>query len=138
MSRVLAIDYGQKRTGLAHTDNEKIIASPLETVLTKDIFNYLTIYFNKEDVECVVVGNPKTLQNKPALISNKIQLFIKQIEKIYNKPVYMIDERFTSKIAIKSLVESNIKKNKRKDKSIVDKISATIILQSFLDRLKIT
>ena len=136
MPRVLAIDYGKKRIGLAHTDEEKIIASPLDTVLTKDIFNYLTIYFDKEDVECVVVGNPKTLQNRPALISDSIKLFVKQIEKKYNITVYMIDERFTSKIAVKSLVESNMKKNKRKDKSMVDKISATIILQSFLDRAK--
>ena len=136
MSRVLAIDYGQKRTGLAHTDTEKIIASPLETVPTKNIFKYLTEYFKNEDVESVVVGNPKTLQNKPALISNKIQLFVKQIEKKFNKPVYMVDERFTSKMAIKILLASNTKKNKRKDKSMVDKISATIILQSFLERIK--
>ena len=134
MSRVLAIDYGQKRVGLAHTDLEQIIASPLDTILTKDIFNYLNLYFNQEDVECVVVGNPKTLQNEPAFIFNKIQLFIKKIQKKYNKPVYLIDERFTSKIAKKSLVDANMKKTKRKDKSMVDKISATLILQSFLDR----
>tara|TARA_B100001250_G_C19785426_1_gene783910 strand:+ start:628 stop:1044 length:417 start_codon:yes stop_codon:yes gene_type:complete len=134
MPRVLAIDYGQKRIGLAHTDIEKIIASPLDTVLTKDIFHYLNRYFNQEDIECVVVGNPKTLQNKPALIFSQIQVFIKSIEKKYNKPVYLIDERFTSKIAKKSLVTSNMKKNKRQDKSMVDQISATLILQSFLDR----
>ena len=87
MARVLAIDYGQKRIGLAHTDIEKIIASPLDTVLTKDIFNYLNHYFEKEDVECIVVGNPKTLQNQPALIISKIKVFIKNIEKKYNKPV---------------------------------------------------
>jgi len=134
MPRVLAIDYGQKRTGLAHTDPEQIIASPLETVLTKNIFPYLKDYLNHEDVESIVVGDPKTLQDKPALISNKIQLFVKKIQKTFNIPVYMIDERFTSKIAIKTLVESNTKKTKRKDKTIIDKISATLILQSFLDR----
>tara|TARA_Y100001968_G_C19263039_1_gene670250 strand:+ start:372 stop:785 length:414 start_codon:yes stop_codon:yes gene_type:complete len=134
MPRVLAIDYGQKRTGLAHTDPCKMIASPLETVLTKNIFHYLTNYINNEDVESIVVGNPKTLQDKPALISNKIKLFVKKIEKTFKVPVYMIDERFTSKIAIKTLVESNTKKNKREDKAIIDKISATLILQSFLDR----
>ena len=137
MARVLAIDYGQKRIGLAHTDIEKIIASPLDTVLTKDIFDYLNHYFDKEDIECIVVGNPKTLQNKPAFIFPKIQIFIKNIEKKYNKPVYLIDERFTSKIAKKSLVISNMKKTKRKDKSMIDKISGTLILQSFLDRLPI-
>tara|TARA_A100001011_G_C14167091_1_gene780827 strand:- start:328 stop:744 length:417 start_codon:yes stop_codon:yes gene_type:complete len=134
MPRVLAIDYGKKRTGLAHTDSNKIIASPLETILTKDLFIYLTNYFNNENVESVVVGNPKTLQNKPALISNAIHDFVKKIEKKFDIPVYMIDERFTSKMAIKTMLESNIKKKKRQDKSIIDKISATFILQSFLDR----
>jgi len=134
MPRVLAIDYGKKRTGLAHTDSNKIIASPLETILTKDLFSYLTNYFNNENVESVVVGNPKTLQNKPALISNTIHDFVKKIEKKFDIPVYMIDERFTSKMAIKTMVEANIKKKKRQDKSIIDKISATFILQSFLDR----
>ena len=134
MPRVLAIDYGKKRTGLAHTDSNKIIASPLETILTKDLFSYLTNYFNNENVESVVVGNPKTLQNKPALISNTIHDFVKKIEKKFDIPVYMIDERFTSKMAIKTMVEANMKKKKRQDKSIIDKISATFILQSFLDR----
>ena len=134
MSRVLGIDYGEKRIGLAHTDLEQIIASPLETVLTKDVFKYLTHYFNNEEVESVVVGQPRTLQNKPALISNKIDVFVRRIKKKFDKPVYMIDERFTSKIAVKTLIELNSKKNKRKDKKIVDKISATLILQSFLDR----
>ena len=138
MARVLAIDYGQKRIGLAHTDMEQIIASPLDTVLTKDIFDYLNHYFKTEDIDCVVIGNPKTLKNEPALIFPKIQVFVKNIEKKYNKPVYLIDERFTSKIAKKSLVSSNMKKTKRKDKSMIDKISATLILQSFLDRLPIT
>ncbi|MBE37737.1 MAG: Holliday junction resolvase RuvX [Flavobacteriales bacterium] len=136
MSRILAIDYGQKRIGLAHTDNNKIIASPLETVLTKDIFIYLSTYLNTEDVECIVVGEPKTLLNKPALLTDKIVLFVKQIKKLYNLPVHMVDERFTSKIAVKSMVYSNMRKKKRQNKSIVDKISATIILQSFLHRLK--
>ena len=136
MPRVLAIDYGQKRTGLAHTDSEKMIASPLDTVLTKDLFKYLINYFKEQDVESVVVGNPKTLYNQPALISNKIQVFVKKIQKKFSIPVYMIDERFTSKIAIKTLIAANTKKTKRKDKAIIDKISATLILQSFLDSPK--
>ena len=134
MPRVLAIDYGTKRIGLAHTDYEKIIASPLDTVLTKDIFKYLTHYFQNENVESVVVGDPKTLQDKPASICNLIQKFTKKIEQEFNVPVYMIDERFTSKMAIRTLVDANMKKNKRKDKLMIDKISATIILQSFLER----
>ena len=136
MSRVLAIDYGQKRTGLAHTDSQKIIASPLDTVLTKDIFNYLTKYFETEKVESIVVGNPKTLQNKPAIICSKINLFVKKVEKRFNIPVYMVDERFTSKLAMRVLIDSNTKKHKRQNKAIIDKISATLILQSFLDREK--
>tara|TARA_Y100000994_G_C15673967_1_gene434948 strand:+ start:982 stop:1398 length:417 start_codon:yes stop_codon:yes gene_type:complete len=136
MSRVLAVDYGKKRIGLAHTDLEKIIASPLDTVLTKEIFNYLNIYFEQEDVDTVVVGYPKTLQNQPAQIFTQIQKFIQKIKVMYNKPIYLVDERFTSKIAKKSLLTSNMKKSKRQDKSVVDKISATLILQSFLDREK--
>ena len=138
MPRVLAIDYGQKRTGLAHTDSEKIIASPLDTVLTKDIFSYLSHYFAKQDVEAVVVGNPKTLSNKPAIISNQIESFTKKVQQKFNIPVFMIDERFTSKMAVNTLVDANIKKQKRQDKSMIDKISATLILQSFLDRNKNT
>ena len=107
------VDYGKIRTGLAHTDSEKIIASPLKTIATKDIFNYLTTYFNTEDVESVVVGNPKTLQNKPTLISAKIQSLVKQIEKKFKIPVYMVDKRFTSKIAVKALVDANAKKSTR-------------------------
>ncbi len=136
MSRVLAVDYGKKRIGLAHTDLEKIIASPLDTVLTKEIFNYLNIYFEQEDVDAVVVGYPKTLQDQPAQIFTQIQKFIQKIKVMYNKPIYLVDERFTSKIAKKSLLTSNMKKSKRQDKSMVDKISATLILQSFLDREK--
>mgnify|MGYP001423655632 CR=1 FL=1 len=134
MPRVLGIDYGKKRIGLAHTDSEKMIASPLETIFTKDVFMYLNNYFEKENVDSIVVGNPKTLQNKPALISASVQKFVKQIEKKFKIPVYMIDERFTSKMAVKVLVDANIKKDKRKNKSMIDKISATLILQSFLDR----
>ena len=134
MPRVLAIDYGKKRTGLAHTDSEKIIASPLETILTKDIFSYLDNYLSNEDVESIVIGNPRTLQDEPAKIASLINQFIKQINKKFNLPVYLIDERFTSKIAVRSMVDANIKKNKRKDKSMIDKISATLILQSFLNR----
>ena len=136
MSRVLAIDYGKKRIGLAHTDLEKIIASPLDTVLTKEIFNYLNGYFETEDLDSILVGYPNTLKNKPAQIVDQIQKFIEQMKLKYNKPIYLVDERFTSKIAKKSLLASNMKKSKRQDKSMVDKISAAIILQSFLDREK--
>ena len=135
MGRILGIDYGEKRIGLAHTDDVKLIASPLDTVPAKDIFNYLSNYFIQENVESIVVGEPKTLDNKPALISKKIKLFTNKLTTLFKKPIYMIDERFTSKMAINTMVFLKTKKSKRKDKSLVDKISATIILQSYLDRI---
>ena len=136
MARALGIDFGEKRIGLAQTDEMKMIASPLETISSKDIFKYLDNYFKTENIESIVIGEPKTLDNKPALITEKIIAFKTRLNKMCKKPVYMIDERFTSRIAIKSMIEMNVKKYKRRDKSLVDKISATLILQSFLDREK--
>lgn len=136
MGRILAIDFGEKRIGLAQTDEMKLIASPLETVSSKDIFKYLSNYFKTENIDSIVIGEPKTLDNKPARITEKIIAFKNSLNRMCKKPIYMIDERFTSRIAIKSLVDMNIKKHKRRDKSLVDKISATLILQSFLDRQK--
>ena len=136
MGRILAIDFGEKRIGLAQTDELKLIASPLETVSSKDIFKYLSNYLKTENIDSIVIGEPKTLDNKPARITEKIIAFKNSLNRMCKKPIYMIDERFTSRIAIKSLVDMNIKKHKRRDKSLVDKISATLILQSFLDRQK--
>ena len=133
MGRILAIDYGVKRIGLAHTDELKLIASPLDTVSSKEVVTYLKKYFSQENVDCIVIGDPKKLNNKPAMISNKIILFANKLKKLFNKPIHMIDERYTSKIAYKSLVLMNAKKSKRKDKALVDQISAVIILQSFLN-----
>ena len=134
MGRILAIDYGAKRIGLAHTDEMQLIACPLDTISSKDIFDYLHHYFITENVTSVVIGEPKTLSNKPALIAGKIKIFTERLKKISKLPIYRIDERFTSKIAISAMVEMNVKKHKRRDKSLVDKISAAIILQSYLDR----
>ena len=136
MGRILAIDFGEKRIGLAQTDEMKMIALPLETISSKDIFKYLDNYFKTENIESIVIGEPKTLDNKPALITEKIIAFKNRLNKMSKKPIYMIDERFTSRIAVKSMIEMNVKKRKRRDKSLVDKISATLILQSFLDREK--
>ena len=133
MGRILGIDYGEKRIGLAHTDEVKLIASPLDTIPSKEIFDYLKNYFVQENVESIVVGEPKTLDNKPALISKKIQLFINKLTALFDKPIYLVDERFTSKMAIDTMVFLKTKKSRRRDKSLVDKISATIILQSYLD-----
>lgn len=136
MGRILAIDYGLKRIGLAQTDEMKLIASPLDTISSKDIFNYLHSYFQNENIESIVIGEPKTLDNKPAIITKKILVFKDKLKKMCDKPIYFIDERFTSRIALKSLVDMNTTKRQRRDKSLVDKISATLILQSYLYREK--
>tara|TARA_B100001142_G_C14212835_1_gene608324 strand:+ start:165 stop:575 length:411 start_codon:yes stop_codon:yes gene_type:complete len=133
MGRILAIDYGEKRIGLAHTDELQLIASPIATVSPNEIITYLNKYFSQENVECIVIGDPKTLDDKPALISKKIILFANKLKKLFKKPIHMVDERFTSKMAHKSLLMMRAKKNKRKNKSLVDQISAVIILQSFLN-----
>jgi len=136
MARILGIDYGTKRIGLAHTDQEQLICSPLDTVSSSEIFNYLTDYFLKEPVESIVVGEPKTLSNEPAKISEKIKKFVIKLDKLFQKPIHMVDERFTSKMAIKTMVSLNVKKKNRRDKKNIDKISAALILQSYLDRKK--
>ena len=136
MGRILAIDYGLKRIGLAQTDEMKLIASPLVTISSKDIFKYLHNYFQNENIESIVIGEPKTLDNKPAIITKKILVFKDKLKKMCDKPIYFIDERFTSRIALKSLVDMNTTKRQRRDKSLVDKISATLILQSYLYREK--
>lgn len=137
MGKILGIDYGEKRTGLAQTDDDRIIAVPLDTIETKKIFKYLNENFKKNSVESFVVGEPRTLNDKPASISVKIDSFCEKLFKIYKKPIYRIDERFTSKIAFQSVISMKLKKTKRKDKSLIDKLSATLILQSHLDRIKI-
>jgi len=136
MGRILAIDYGERRIGLAHTDELQLIASPLETVSSKEIIVYLKKYFSQENVDAIVIGEPKKLNNEPALILKKIQLFADKLNKLFNKPIHMIDERFTSKIAHKSMVMMNAKKHQRQNKSLIDQISAVIILQSYLNRRK--
>ena len=103
MGRILAIDYGLKRIGLAQTDEMKIIASPLDTISSKDIFNYLHSYFQNENIESIVIGEPKTLDNKPAIITKEILVFKNRLKKMCDKPIYLIDERFTSRIAISGI-----------------------------------
>ena len=122
--------------GLAHTDENQLIASPLKTINSGDLFIFLTDYFLNESVDSIVVGEPRTLKNKPADINPKIVKFVAQLKSIFNKPIYMIDERFTSKMALQAISYLKINKMKRRDKKMVDKISASIILQSFLDRKK--
>lgn len=133
MGRILAIDYGMKRTGLAVTDPLRIIATALETVETKNIFVFLTGYFEKEPVDEIVIGLPKTLRNEDSENAPAVRAFAKQLnQKFPNKPIHFADERFTSTIARQTMVAGGMKKKDRRVKGNVDKISATLILQSHL------
>lgn len=135
MGRILAIDYGRKRVGIAVTDSLKMVANGLTTVSSKDIFNFLTSYLKKEDVECFVVGYPKQMNNQPSESIEYINTFIKQLKrKLPDIPVELIDERFTSKMAFQTMINGGLKKKARKNKALIDTISATIILQSFLEK----
>ncbi len=134
MGRVIAIDFGKKRAGIAVTDPLQLISNNLTTIPAKEIYNFLTEYFSKEEVDKIVVGYPKNLNNKPSEAVIYINPFIKKLEKLFpDKEIILIDERFTSKIAVKSMIEGNVKKKKRMNKELIDKISANLILQSYLD-----
>ena len=136
MGRILAVDFGLKRTGIAVTDPLKIIANPLDTVETHQLMSYLQQYFQKEPVECLVIGDPKNLDNTPAQISGAVHQFTLAFqEKFPGIPVKKVDERFTSKIAQQTILAAGKNKKARRDKSLVDKISAVIILQSYLETL---
>jgi putative Holliday junction resolvase len=133
MSRILAIDFGLKRTGIAVTDPLKIIASPLTTVPTNDLFPFLSQYCTNEPVEAFVVGLPLYPDGNPAQIADQVNQFVAQLEKKFpNIPVFRQDERYTSESAKKIILESGVKKQKRKDKTLVDKVAAAIILEQFM------
>ena len=133
MGRILAIDYGTNRTGIAITDEMQIIASGLTTVDTKELLQFLQDYITKEKVEKIVVGLPKQMDNTASESEVYIQKFLVQLAKaIPNIPVDRVDERFTSKMAFQSMIDSGLKKKQRKNKALIDEISATLILQSYL------
>lgn len=133
MGRILAIDYGTKRTGIAVTDTLRIIATPLDTVLTAELITFLKNYLQKEPVDEFVVGMPKTLRNEDSEIAPLVRLFVEELKKNFpGKPVHLADERFTSTLAQRAMIEGGMKKKDRQVKGNVDKISATIILQSFM------
>ena len=135
MGQILAIDYGKKRCGLAATDDLKIIASGLETVETKDLMTYLQSYFTQNNVEGIVVGLPTDLKGVLSGIEVDIQGFIEEFKK--NSPqveIHRLDERFTSKIASYFISQSGKNKKQRQDKGLIDKISATLILQQYLEQ----
>ena len=134
MGRILAIDYGRKRVGLAVTDPLQIIASPLETVHSKDVIQFLKDYDLAEGIESFVLGMPMNLNNQPTDATADAQQFARLLKKHFpEKAVYLQDERFTSKMAMAAMIAGGMKKKDRREKGNVDKISAAIILQSFLE-----
>jgi len=136
MGRIVAIDYGQKRTGIAVTDDLQIIATGLTTVRTLDLLDFLKDYTGKNIVECFVVGEPKQMNNTASESAVYIEPFVKRLAADFpGIPVKRMDERFTSLIAARTIREAGLKKKDRQDKALVDTVSATIILQSFLEKI---
>jgi|TARA_B110000238_G_scaffold177890_1_gene200071 putative Holliday junction resolvase len=138
MPRILSIDFGSKRCGIAVTDESQIIASGLNTVITENLIDFLKDYFKNEEVELVVVGLPKNMKNVESLIEPLILKYIKIIND--NFPLLSIerfDERFTSKLAFQAMIDGGLKKKKRQNKETIDMVSATIILQDYLRSRKI-
>ncbi len=137
MGRILAIDYGRKRTGLAVTDPLRIIANVLATVETKELEKYLADYFAKNDVDIIVLGKPSQMNGQPSETMRYIEPLAGRLRHAYpDKKVVLYDERFTSVIAHRAMLESGIGKMARRDKALVDRISATIILQSYMDSME--
>lgn len=137
MSRIIAIDYGSKRVGLAVADPLKIFAFPLETVHSKDVIEFLKSYEAKEGIECFVIGMPKTVSNEDSDNARLVRIFIQLLQKNFpGKAIHEIDERFTSSIALDAMIRGGMKKKDRQVKGNVDKISAAIILQSYLEQHK--
>lgn len=135
LGRVMALDYGKKRTGIAVTDTLQLIASGLTTVASHELLDFLKQYVAQEEVVCFVVGEPKQMNNTPSESAVFIEPFIKVLQKNFPAiPIERQDERFTSKMAKQSMLAGGMKKKKRQDKALVDEISATIILQAFLNR----
>jgi len=135
--RILAIDYGQKRTGLAVTDAMQLIASGLTTIPSETALAFLKEYFTKEKVERVLIGEPKQMNGQPSQSAPIIEAFIVKFrEQFPDMPLEQVDERFTSKMAFQTMIDSGLKKKQRQDKALIDEISATILLQDYLSRKK--
>lgn len=135
MGRILAIDYGQKRAGLAVTDKDQIIATGLTTMHVKDLLAFLKAYISKEDVECIVVGEPRDMKNQASDASRFIEPFVKHLRKQFPAIVVeRMDERFTSQMAFQTMIDAGLGKKSRQNKELVDTISATLILQSYMDQ----
>ncbi|MFM7015278.1 MAG: Holliday junction resolvase RuvX [Bacteroidota bacterium] len=136
MGRILAIDYGTKKTGLAVTDPMKIVASPMDTIPTYTLIDFLKNYLSKEAVECIVIGDPRRLNGEMSETTHLTNQFVNKLKKeIPEIKIVRMDERFTSKIAEKSVISMGLPKMKRQDKSLIDKVSATILLQDYMNTL---
>jgi len=136
MPRILAIDYGKKRTGLAVTDPLKIIATGLTTVDTDQLVYFLKKYFATEEVELILLGYPKKLDGSDNDITAKVDKFFSQLQKLFpHIPAKLIDERFTSKMAFQTMIDSGLGKKDRQNKALVDEVSATILLQGYMQGL---
>lgn len=137
MGRIMAVDYGRKRTGLAVTDPMRIIATALDTVPTTELISFIVAYAKREMVDEFVVGMPKTLKNEDSETAPFVRTFVEELKKTFpEKAVHLADERFTSSIALQAMIDGGMKKKDRREKGNVDKISATIILQSFMESRK--
>lgn len=134
MARILAIDFGTKRCGIAVTDELQLIASGLTTLKTDALMPFLKKYCKEETVERILVGEPKRMNNEASAVEAHILSFCEALAKEIDIPITRVDERFTSKMAQQSMLQSGLKKKKRKNKALLDEISATIILQTYLYR----
>lgn len=133
MGRIMAIDYGIKRTGIAVTDPQRIIATGLNTVDTPKLISFLKDYCQKEPVDIFVVGQPKHMDNTPSQSAQIIEPFVEKLREIFpDKEIARIDERFTSKLAFQTMIDSGLKKKQRQNKALIDEVSATIMLQDYL------
>ncbi|KRD09992.1 Holliday junction resolvase [Flavobacterium sp. Root901] len=133
MPRILSIDYGQKRTGIAVTDEMQIIASGLTTIPTHTLIDFLKDYFAKEKVEAVLIGEPKQMNGQPSESASVINGFVTHFSNIFpDMKVIRVDERFTSKMAFQTMIDSGLNKKQRQNKGLIDEISATIMLQDYL------
>lgn len=136
MGRIVAIDYGKKRCGIAVTDPTQTIATALETVDTAHLIEYLRKYLEKEQVDKIIMGEPKRLNNSDSDTTLMVRQYFSKLETLFPTiPMIMVDERFTSKIAGRSLIESGQSRKTRRDKSVLDRVSATILLQDYLTSL---
>jgi len=135
LGRILAIDYGRKRVGLAVSDPMQMIANSLTTIHVKDIWDFLSDYLQMEAVDCIVVGYPKQMNNQASEAVRYINPFLKRLQKLYPEMnIQLVDERFTSKMAHQTMIDAGLKKKARQNKALVDTISANIILQSYLQQ----